>query len=39
MINVEFAFELFTTWLAREMWPTDYYDFISQLDDEEGHSC
>jgi len=32
MIDVTFAFDLFSSWLAREMWSTDYYDFLSQLD-------
>lgn len=32
MINVTFAFDLFSCWLAREMWSTDYYDFLAQLD-------
>jgi hypothetical protein len=34
MINPEFAYKLFTHWLAIEMYTTDYYDFLSQIDGE-----
>jgi hypothetical protein len=37
MIDVTFGFGLFSCWLAREMWPCDYYDFLSQLTTEEEH--
>lgn len=32
MIAVPFAFDLFSSWLAIEMWTPDYYDFLSQID-------
>ncbi len=37
MIDVTFGFGLFSCWLAREMWPCDYYDFLAQLTTEEEH--
>jgi hypothetical protein len=39
MIAVDFGYALFSetnggTWLSREMWPSDYFDWLSQLDGE-----
>ena len=37
MIDPTFGYSLFQSWLAREMWPSDFLDFLSQLDHEEDH--
>jgi hypothetical protein len=31
MIDVTFGFNLFLCWLGREIWPSDYLDFLSQI--------
>jgi hypothetical protein len=43
MIAIEFGYSLFSEdtdgcWLARQMWPSDYYDWLSQLDDQPEES-
>ena len=37
MINLTFGYELFRCWLSCEMWPTDYLDFLGQIDTDEEH--
>lgn len=37
MINPSFAFELFSSWLAIEMFMPEFYEFLYQLDTEEEH--
>ena len=32
LINVDFAYELFSQWLSIEMWSSDFYDFLEQID-------
>ena len=32
LINVDFAFDLFSHWLSIEMWSPDFYDFLEQID-------
>jgi len=43
MIAILFGFSLFSdedggTWLSRELWPTEYMNWLSQLDDSEESS-
>lgn len=33
-INVDFAYDLFSDWLSIEMWTSDFYDFLEQIDGE-----
>jgi hypothetical protein len=37
MIDVSFGYNLFSCWLAREMWASDFLDFLSQLTTDEEH--
>jgi hypothetical protein len=38
MLDVTFGYTLFTWWVPCGMWPTDYLDWLSQLDDSEESS-
>ena len=34
LINVDFAYDLFSSWLSIDMWSPDFYDFLEQIDEE-----
>jgi len=37
MIDLTWGYELFQSWLARELFTTDYLDFLSQINTDEEH--
>jgi hypothetical protein len=37
LINPAWGYELFQSWLARELFTEDFLDFLSQLDTDEDH--
>ena len=37
MIDLAFGYELFQSWLARELFVTDYLDFLGQINTDEEH--
>ena len=32
LINVDFAYDLFSEWLSIEMWTPEFYEFLEQID-------